>query len=103
MICAGESIAAADLPTIDSAVWFAEGTRLGDVPFQSRLEAVEAEEGRALVLWSSPPSPELLHWLVETLAPSELYLIGPRYSGSAIGRCAEAGGRHGKVVSATRL
>ena len=71
-----ESIAAADLPTIDSAVWFAEGTRLGDVPFQSRLEAVEAEEGRALVLWSSPPSPELLHWLVETLAPSELYLIG---------------------------
>ena len=49
---------------------------MGDVPFQSRLEAAEAETGRALVLWSSPPSPELLQWLVERLAPSELYLIG---------------------------
>ena len=71
-----ESVSAADLPSFDSAVWFAEGTRLGDVPFQSRLEAAEAEAGRALVLWSSPPSPELLDWLVERLAPSELYLIG---------------------------
>ena len=71
-----ESVSVADLPTFDSAVWFAEGTRLGDVPFQSRLEAAEAETGRALVLWSSPPSPELLDWLVERLAPSELYLIG---------------------------
>ena len=71
-----ESVSVADLPSFDSAVWFAEGTRLGDVPFQSRLEAAEAETGRALVLWSSPPSPELLDWLVERLAPSELYLIG---------------------------
>lgn len=71
-----ESVAAAVLPTVDSAVWFAEGTRLGDVPFRSRLEAAQAEAGRPLVLWSSPPSPELLHWLVERLGPSELYLIG---------------------------
>ena len=72
----GERASAADLPAVDRAVWFAEGTRLGDVPFRSRLEAAEAETGGALVLWSSPPSPELLHWLVERLAPSELFLIG---------------------------
>jgi len=71
-----ELVSAADLPTPDSAVWFAEGTRLGRVPFRSRLEAAKAVTGRPLVLWSSPPSPELLHWLVEEAGPSELYLIG---------------------------
>ncbi len=71
-----ELVSAADLPTLDNAVWFAEGTRLGRVPFRSRLEAAKAVTGRPLVLWSSPPSPELLHWLVEEAAPSELYLIG---------------------------
>ena len=71
-----ESVSAADLPAFDSAFWYAEGNDLGDVPFRSRLEAATAKSGRPLVLWSSPPSPELLHWLVETLAPSELYLVG---------------------------
>ena len=69
-------VSAADLPTVDNAVWFAEGTRLGRVPYRSRLEATRAKTGRPLVLWSSPPSPDLLHWLVERVAPSELYLIG---------------------------
>ena len=71
-----ERVSVADLPAFDSAFWYAEGSRLGDVPFRSRMEAATAEPGRPLVLWSSPPCPELLHWLVETLAPSELYLVG---------------------------
>ena len=71
-----ELVSPAELPTLDYAVWYAEGTRLGRVPFRSRLEAADEEAGRPLVLWSSPPSPELLHWLVEETAPSELYLIG---------------------------
>ncbi len=71
-----KSVAVSDLPAFDSAFWYAEGSRLGDVPFSSRLEAVSAAAGRPLVLWSSPPSPELLRWLLETLDPSELYLIG---------------------------
>ncbi len=71
-----ERVSAADLPVLDNAVWFAEGTRLGRVPYRSRLEAAQGEKGVPLVLWSSPPSPELLHWLVERVAPSELYLIG---------------------------
>ena len=65
-----------DLPAFDSAFWYAEGSRLGDVPFSSRLDAVSAAAGRPLVLWSSPPSPELLRWLLDTLDPSELYLVG---------------------------
>ena len=32
--------------------------------------------GTPLVVWSAPPSAELLHWLVDTLAPSELWLVG---------------------------
>ena len=71
-----KSVALSDLPAFDSAFWYAEGSRLGDVPFSSRLDAVSAAAGRPLVIWSSPPSPELLHWLLETLDPSELYLIG---------------------------
>ncbi len=71
-----ELVSAGDLPDFDSAVWYAEGTRLGDVPLRSRLEAAQGETGLPLVLWSSPPSPELLHWLVESVAPSELYLVG---------------------------
>ena len=71
-----ESVDAGELPTPGRAVWFAEGTQLGRVPFLSRLEAAQGETGRPLVLWSSPPSPELLQWLLERVAPSELYLIG---------------------------
>ena len=71
-----ELVSAGDLPSYDSAVWYAEGTCLGDIPLRSRLASARAETGRPLVLWSSPPSPELLHWLVERVAPSELYLIG---------------------------
>ena len=71
-----ELVSAGDLPSFDSALWYAEGTRLGDIPLRSRLASTRAETGGPLVLWSSPPSPELLHWLVERVAPSELYLIG---------------------------
>ena len=71
-----ESVAMSDLPAFDSAFWYAEGSRLGEVPYSSRLDAVSAAAGRPLVLWSSPPSPELLRWLLETLDPSELYLVG---------------------------
>ena len=71
-----ESVAMSDLPTYDNAFWYAEGSRLGEVPFNSRLKAVSAAPGRPLVLWTSPPSPELMRWLLETLAPSELYLVG---------------------------
>ena len=71
-----EPVDTGELPNPGRAVWFAEGTRLGRVPFQSRLDAAQADTGRPLVLWSSPPSPELLQWLLERVAPSELYLVG---------------------------
>nr|HMN28495.1 DHHA1 domain-containing protein [Caldilineaceae bacterium] len=68
----------AALPAIDQANWFAEGELLsgeaGAVPFAPRTALKAAPRGRPLVLWSIPPSPELLRWLVETSAPSALYL-----------------------------
>ena len=72
----GQSVDIASLPQPDAAFWLAEGTRLGEVAFHSRLQARRSPKGRPLVLWSAPPSAEVLHWLVETLAPSELWLVG---------------------------
>ena len=69
-----EMVQPADLPA--DAFWLAEGAALGDVPFHSRLEAPAAAAGRPLVVWSVPPAGELLSWLVETLDPTELYLVG---------------------------
>lgn len=71
------------------AVWYAEGVRItaglngsaaaaadGEISFAPRYAVAEAAVGRPLVLWSIPPSPELLRWLVETVQPRELYLCG---------------------------
>lgn len=71
-----QSVDVASLPSPDTAFWLAEGTRLGEVEFHSRLQAKGYPKGRPLVMWSAPPSAEVLHWLVETLAPSELWLVG---------------------------
>jgi len=72
----GQTVNWAELPPPDTAFWLAEGTRLGEAAFSSRLLAGGAPKGRTLVIWSAPPSAELLHWLMETLAPSELWLVG---------------------------
>ncbi len=71
-----QTVERADLPQPENAFWLSEGTRLGDMTFHSRLQARRYPKGRPLVLWSAPPSAEVLHWLVETLAPSELWLVG---------------------------
>ena len=71
-----QSVERADLPQPENAFWLSEGTRLGDVAFHSRWQARRYPKGRPLVLWSAPPSSESLHWLLETLAPSELWLVG---------------------------
>lgn len=72
----GQSVELSSLPQPDAAFWLAEGTRLGEVEFHSRLQVRRYPKGRPLVLWSAPPSAELLHWLVETLSPTELWLVG---------------------------
>lgn len=72
----GQSLELSSLPPQDSAFWLAEGTRLGEVEFHSRLQARRCPKGRPLVVWSAPPSAEVLHWLVETLSPSEIWLVG---------------------------
>ena len=69
-----------DLPTPEQAVWYAEGIQLetGElaVTYAPRTFASNAAKGQALVLWSVPPSPELLGWLVDTVIPTEIYLCG---------------------------
>jgi single-stranded-DNA-specific exonuclease len=75
-----ELIAAHTLPAPDQAIWYAEGAGLdGDgekAPFAPRTEIAHVTPGQPLVLWSAPPSPELLQWLVETSAPAAVYLCG---------------------------
>ncbi len=72
----GESVELSSLPAPDAAFWLAEGTRLGEVELNARWQARRYPKGRPLVVWSAPPSADVLHWLVETLAPSELWLVG---------------------------
>lgn len=72
----GQSVELPSLPAPDAAFWLAEGTRLGEVELNARLQARHYPKGRPLVVWSAPPSAEVLHWLVDTLSPSELWLVG---------------------------
>jgi single-stranded-DNA-specific exonuclease len=73
--------APSDLPDRAAAQWYAEGARLpvaekagaDEVAFAPRTAIVHDPE-RALVVWSVPPSPGLLRWLVETAGAQEVYL-----------------------------
>jgi single-stranded-DNA-specific exonuclease len=69
----------AQLPTPDQAGWYAEGALLEadqrGVGYAPR-SALAAGQVRQLVVWSTPPSGELLHWLVETSGAQEVYLCG---------------------------
>ncbi|MEZ4612593.1 MAG: hypothetical protein R2838_20505, partial [Caldilineaceae bacterium] len=51
-------------------------TAAGDVALAPRFELVEQAEGRPLVLWSLPPSPALLRWMLETVKPDQVYVCG---------------------------
>uniref|UniRef100_A0A7C1FIE6 Single-stranded-DNA-specific exonuclease RecJ n=1 Tax=Caldilinea aerophila TaxID=133453 RepID=A0A7C1FIE6_9CHLR len=59
------------------AAWYAEGALLETsspgVAYAPRFET-PAQPGRPLVLWSTPPSGELLHWLVESSGCETVYL-----------------------------
>ncbi|HRW07937.1 MAG TPA: DHHA1 domain-containing protein, partial [Caldilineaceae bacterium] len=67
----------ATLPTSDRAFWYVEGTVLTDgITYTPRMNAVSVAKGQPLVLWTAPPSAELLQWLVDTTAPTVIYLCG---------------------------
>ncbi len=72
------------LPPPQEATWFVEGVRLDSLPpgitYAPRWQAMQRGDGTAaapaLVLWSIPPSPALLHWLLNTVQPETVYLCG---------------------------
>jgi len=74
----GAAIDLALLPAPAEATWYAEGGRLEQsapgVQYAPRTAIVPAPD-RPLVLWSAPPSPELLRWLVATSAAPIVYLV----------------------------
>ena len=77
------STMAATLPPPDRAAWYAEGVRLDDLPagatYAPRWHLAEnptAEGNKTLVLWSIPPSPDMLRWLLNAARPQEVYLCG---------------------------
>lgn len=59
------------------AIWYAEGTRLetagAGVEYAPRF-AVPAGRSHPLVLWSIPPSPELMRWLLDNNDSGQVYL-----------------------------
>ena len=85
-----EALAAA-LPAGAPVAWYAEGLNLEPLPaavsYAPRAQLVRSDADQpgaqnqlsALVLWSIPPAPDLLRWLLETVRPAQVYLCG-RYS-----------------------
>jgi single-stranded-DNA-specific exonuclease len=54
------------------------------VAFAPRHNLLAAEKGQPLVLWSVPPSPGILNWLLETTQPSALHLCGQNTSDDSV-------------------
>jgi len=80
-----QPIAMETLPAPDDAFWYVEGTILPDnvsstvpykVTYRPRIHAATVAKGQPLVLWTIPPSPELLQWLIDTTEPTVIYLCG---------------------------
>lgn len=78
---------AATLPSPGAAAWYAEGVRLEHLPhgatYSPRWELAEGhadgvgdEPKQPLVLWSIPPSPDLLRWLLNAARPDAVYVCG---------------------------
>jgi hypothetical protein len=74
----GATVDLAQLPSPATATWYAEGGQLESnaptVAYAPRTAIAPAPD-RPLVLWSAPPSPELLRWLVTTTAAPAIYLV----------------------------
>jgi single-stranded-DNA-specific exonuclease len=74
-----QPLRASDLPSGNHVFWYAEGVLLDPALFAPRTLVVQSSQRLApgaatLVLWSIPPSPELLHWLVERVQAQAIYL-----------------------------
>ena len=69
-----------ELPSPEQAVWYAEGTNLEStteqVPYAPRQDIQPGVQSEHLVIWSIPPSPRLLHWLIDTVKPHTVHLCG---------------------------
>lgn len=80
--------APAMLPQPGQATWYVEGVKLETngttPPYMPRTMLRTAAKGQALVVWSIPPSNDLFQWLLETLAPSAIYLCGQTTSDDAL-------------------
>jgi single-stranded-DNA-specific exonuclease len=70
-------IALDQLPSPSEAVWYAEGSQLETmgVPYAPRPTRV-GEMGKALVLYSPPPSAHLLRLIYDQCQPNAIYLVG---------------------------
>jgi single-stranded-DNA-specific exonuclease len=83
---------ATDLP--ENAVWYAEGATLSTpdldaalpaIVYAPRFEAIRAATGQPLVLWSAPPSPDVLQLLVAALHPSEVRIVARATADDSVG------------------
>lgn len=73
-----------NLPQPPQAHWYVEGVSVGSVAYTPRMTLRHSTPLQPLVLWSTPPSPELLQWLVETTQPSVIYLCGQATSDDSL-------------------
>lgn len=75
----GQVVDLGDLPTREEAAWYAEGSLLnadhGQMGYAPRTE-IRPAATKTLVIWSTPPSGEVLHWLVDSADAQEVILCG---------------------------
>ena len=80
----GREIDPGELPAPPTGVWYAEGIRLSppeetDIapPYLTmRTDYAGVQQGNPLIVWSIPPSAEVLLNLVDTVEPTQIYLCG---------------------------
>ena len=70
----GQTVQLGELPTPRDAIWFAEGTQLGEAV--TYVPRTEAQPHAALVLWTIPPSPVVLKSVLERVEPRRIFVCG---------------------------
>ena len=69
-----QTVQLGELPTPRDAIWFAEGTQLGEAV--TYVPRTEAQPHAALVLWTIPPSPVVLKSVLERVEPRRIFVCG---------------------------
>ncbi|CAN5808690.1 single-stranded-DNA-specific exonuclease RecJ [soil metagenome] len=87
-----QTLSVDELPNAEQAIWFAEGVTLNgndeNIAYAPRTHVIAQAKrltgNQALVIWGIPPSPDLLHWVVDSVKPTSIHLCGQTTSDDSL-------------------